>query len=79
MKKVTFALLTVGIAFLASCGGNNADADKMKADSIAQADSMKAAMAADSANAAQAAQAAADSTALKMAADSAAMAAPKTK
>jgi hypothetical protein len=49
MKKVTFAILTVGVALFASCGGNNAEAEKAKADSIAaaaKADSIAAAEAA---------------------------------
>jgi len=79
MKKVTFALLTVGIAFLASCGGNHEDAEKMKADSIAKADSINAALAADSAAAAQAATATADSLTAAAKADSAAAVAAATK
>ncbi len=57
MKKVTFAILTVGVALFASCGGNNAEAEKAKADSLA------AVATADSLAAAAAAQATADSLA----------------
>lgn len=51
MKKATFAILTVGMAVLASCGGNNAEAEKARQDSIARAkeDSIQAAQAAEAA------------------------------
>lgn len=37
MKKVTFAILIAGAAMFASCGGNNAEAEQAKADSLAAA------------------------------------------
>ena len=65
MKKVTFAILTVGVALFASCSGNNAEAEKAKelADSTKRADSV--------ANAEAAAAAAADSAAAAAAATAA--------
>ena len=37
MKKVSFAILTAGVALFASCGGaDNAAAEKAKADSLEQ-------------------------------------------
>ena len=50
MKKVTFAILTAGVVFLASCGGNNdADKAKMAADSARIADSTAVAQAEEAA------------------------------
>ncbi len=66
MKKVSFAILTVGVALFASCGGNNAEAEKAKADSIAaaaKADSIAAAEAAAAAAAMPADTAAVDTAA----------------
>jgi len=71
MKKVTFAILTAGVVFLASCGGNNdADKAKMAADSARMADSTAAAQAEEAARA----QASADSLAAATAADTSKMA-----
>lgn len=63
MKKVTFAILTVGVALFASCGGNNnAETeqklkDSLALDSAAKATEAAATAAADSLAAAAAAAA----------------------